>query len=176
MPVSWLPIITPFLCIAVPLLLLLKSKRAALIAAGVAVVLLAAFILSVYGPGWWWQYRADRGDPVAEYRYAQWLENHSEQMWEVIPWWGSPDVLGGYAWLKKAAAQNYPPAVWLVGERLKHGEFVPQPAWSVPAGNVYAQPERGQRLIDHAIHDLGFKPPCKGEVYYWQYYRRGVPP
>jgi hypothetical protein len=38
-----------------------------------------------------------------------------------------------YAWLEKAAAQDYPPAVWLVGVRLKYGLHVPRPPnWNGP--------------------------------------------
>src|SRR5687767_1432680 len=111
MPVSFLPCITPLLLIGVPLLLLFKSRRAAKWGAVVSVCLLALFLLRVYIPGWRLHAKAAKGDPVAQYEYAQWLENHSEQ---AGAWPSEPDVLGGYAWLEKAAAQNYPPAVWLV--------------------------------------------------------------
>jgi TPR repeat protein len=85
--------------------------------------------------------------------------------------------LGGYTWLAKAAAQDYPPAVWLVGVRLKYGILVPMPKdWNGPGGNVFPQPERGQQMIDHAVNDLGFKPTTNEESYYFQHYRRDLPP
>ena len=127
------------------MLLLFKSKRAAGIAAAISVLLGMAFLLSVYIPGWWLHRYAAAGDPVAQYRYAQWLENHSETINQFVLWPVHPDVLGGFSWLEKAANQNYPPAVWLVGVRLKYGIAVPeQPDWSGPGGNVFPQPERGQ--------------------------------
>jgi hypothetical protein len=177
MPVSFLSCITPLLLLGVPLLLLFKSGRAAAWAAGVSVCLLALFLLSVYIPGWSLHAKAAKGNPVAQYEYAQWLENHSEQLVAVIPWPSEPDVLGGYAWLEKAAAQNYPPAVWLVGVRLKQGMFVPEPpAWTGPGGNVFPQPERGQAMIDRAVNQLGYRPPASEDTFYFQRYRCGLPP
>jgi hypothetical protein len=177
MPVSFLPCITPLLLIGVPLLLALKSLRAAKFAEICSVCLLSLFLLMVYAPGWWLLAKAERGDAAAQYRYAQWLENHSGQIGEIILWPSAPDVLGGYHWLEKSAAQNYPPAVWLIGVRLKQRMHVPEPPnWTGPAGNVFRQPARGQALIDHAIIDLGYKPPTREESFYWQHYRRGLPP
>ncbi len=186
MPVSFLPIIAPLLLIGVPLLLLFKSRRAAKIAANCSACLLGLLLLTVYVPGWWLYAKATKGDPAAQYRYAQWLENHSEQIGAIILWPVGPDVLGGYAWLEKASAQNYPPAVWLVGMRQKHGMHVPEPkGWTGPAGNVFPQPERGQPMIDRAINELGYRPDLSqyGDdvdvaepSFYWHHYRRGLPP
>ena len=177
MPVSVLPCITPLLLIGVPLLLLFKSRRAATWGAVVSVCLLALLLLSVYIPGWRLHAKAAKGDPVAQYEYAQWLENHSEQLGAIILWPSEPDVLGGYAWLEKAAAQNYPPAVWLVGVRVKEGTFVPEPpGWTGPGGNVFPQPERGQAMIDRAVNQLGYRPPASEDTFYFQHYRRGLPP
>jgi TPR repeat protein len=177
MPVSYLPCITPLLLIAVPLLLLFKSRLAAGVAAIMSFLMLSAFFLSIYIPGWRLHSQAAAGDPVAQYRYAQWLENHSEQVGAVVLWPFEPDVYGGFAWLQKSAAQNYPPAVWLVGVRFKYGIFVPQPAdWKGPGGNIFPQPERGQPMIDHAVNDLGYSPPADAESYYFQHYRRNLPP
>ena len=177
MPVSYLPCITPFLLLAIPLLLLFKSRRAAAIGAVVCASLLAVFLLFVYIPGWYWLSQARAGNPQAQYRYAQWLENHTEKIQTVLLWPSDPDVLGGYSWLEKAAAQEYPPAVWLVGVRLKYGIAVPEPPnWNGPGGNVFPQPQRGQSLIDHAVHDLRYEPPGDEEFFYNQHYRRGLPP
>jgi TPR repeat protein len=58
----------------------------------------------------------------------------------------------GYAWLEKAANRNYPPAIYALGVRTKHGIHVPRPKdWDGPVGNVFDQPLRGQALIDKAI-------------------------
>jgi len=184
MPVSFLPCITPLLLFGVPLLLLLTSRRAAMFGAIASLCLLALFVGSIYVPGWSLYAKASQGDPVAQYRYAQWVENHAGQVGAVILWPARPDVLGGYAWLEKSAAQNYPPAVWLVGVRLKHGVHVPKPVgWTGPGGNVFPQPARGQAMIDRATGELGYRPDLardRPEVaepsFYWQHYRRGLPP
>jgi len=177
MPVSFLPCITPLLLIGVPLLLLFKSRRAAKIGAICSACALGLLLLIVYVPGWWLYAKAVRGDAAAQYRYAQWTENHSEQVGSIILWPFEPDVLGGYEWLEKAAAQDYPAAVWLLGVRLKHGMHVPEPAgWTGPAGNVFPQPERGQAMIDRAVNQLGYKPPASEDAFYWQHYRRGLRP
>jgi TPR repeat protein len=117
--------------------------------------------------------QANRGDPVAQYELARWTENHCEQLGSVILWPCEPDVLGGFAWLEKAAAQDYPPAVYLLGVRIKYGEHVPKPPdWNGSAGNAFPQPEKGQKMIDRALQ-LGFKPPPGDEVsYYMRVYRR----
>ncbi|GAC1473399.1 MAG: hypothetical protein NVSMB9_21950 [Isosphaeraceae bacterium] len=171
MPVSYLPFITPLLLVGVPLLLLAKGKRAALVASATSAFLTLLLILSVYAPGW--LLRADRENPAALYELARWKENHGEQISAVLPWPCQPDVLGGYALLEQAAARNDPPAVWLVGVRLKYGIHVPEPPnWTGPGGNVFPQPERGQRMIDRAIA-LGFQPPPDEENYYGRVYRTG---
>jgi hypothetical protein len=177
MPVSYLACITPLLLIGVPILLLFKSQRAAKLGSMCSACALGLLFLMVYVPGWWIYAKAANGDPAAQYRYAQWLENHSEQIGAIILWPSEPDTLSGYAWLEKAAAQDYPPAVWLVGVRLKHGEFVPEPpGWIGPAGNVFRQPARGQAMMDRAVHQLGYAPPEREDGFYWQHYRRGLPP
>jgi hypothetical protein len=91
----------------------------------------------------------------------------------MILWPCEPDVLGGFAWLEAAATQDYPPAAYLVGVRLKHGEHVPRPPdWKGPSGNHFPQPEKGQELIDRALK-LGFVPPPGDEAsYYMRAYRR----
>lgn len=116
-------------------------------------------------------FKANRGDPAAKYGLARWTERHDEQIGEFILWPFSPDVLGGYAWLEKAAAADYPPAIYAVGVRLKHGNHVPRPPnWNGPDGNVFPQPQRGQVLIDKAVQ-LGYQPMIEEEYFYWQQYR-----
>jgi|GEM_PF-6721667 len=173
MPVSYLPCVTPLLLLTIPLLCLVRGRRAFYIGASISVGLFALLFLWVYVPGWILMSQAHRGDPAAQYELARWTENHCERLGSVILWPCEPDVLGGFAWLEKAAAQDYPPAVYLVGVRLKHGEHVPKPPdWNGPGGNHFPQPERGQKMIDLAL-DLGFRPPPGDEVsYYMRVYRR----
>jgi TPR repeat protein len=105
------------------------------------------------------------------YGLARWTENHNERIGEFILWPFEPDVLGGYAWLEKAAAKNYPPAVYAVGVRLKHGIHVPRPpGWNGPAGNRFPQPQRGQALIDRALQ-LGYRPLVEEQQFY-SHFRR----
>ena len=169
---SPIPFITWFLLISVPLYFFGRGRKAGIIASAVSVSIVLLLVLSVYVPGWVLMARANRGDPHAQYELARWTENHWEQINQYLLWPTDPDVLGGYAWLERAAAQDYPPAVWLVGVRLKYGIHVPQPpGWKGAAGNVFPQPERGQEMIDRAIR-LGFQPPADEEKYYWQVYRK----
>jgi TPR repeat protein len=87
-------------------------------------------------------------------------------------WPGSPDVAGGYYWVSKAADQQFPPAMFALGVRLKYGEHVPKPQnWTDTGGNVFPQLQSGQTLIDRA-HALGFKEPVHEELYYWECFRR----
>ncbi len=89
----------------------------------------------------------------------------------LIPWPVTPEVLGGYAWLEKSAALNYPPAVYAVGVRLKYGDYVPRPeGWTGAAGNHFPQPERGQKMIDQALQ-LGYVPRIEEQYFYWKEYR-----
>ena len=172
MPVSLLPLIVPLLLIGIPLLFLMKGRKASLIAASVSASLLIIFFLSVYVPGWALAAKANAGDAIAQYELARWTERHCEQISEFILWPCEPDVLGGYAWLEKSAGQDYPPALYALGVRLKYGHHVPQPPdWAGPGGNVFPQPERGQRLIDRALA-LGFHPTVEEKYYYWRVYRR----
>lgn len=173
MPVSYLPCVTPLLLLAIPLLCAVRGRKALLVGLSISIGLFALMFLCVYMPGWVLMPAAHRGDPEAQYNLARWTENHCEQVGSIILWPCEPDVLGGFAWLEKAAAQDYPPAVYLVGVRLKHGEHVPRPpGWEGPAGNHFPQPEKGQPLIDRALK-LGFVPPPGDEVsYYMRVYRR----
>lgn len=102
---------------------------------------------SVFSSGAPLRREAKAGNAAAQYEYARWVDRHD---------WG--DRFEGYRWLQKSAAQDYPPALFALGSRLKHGTAVPRPeGWTGPGGNVFAQPQRGQKLIDRAV-ELGFLP------------------
>jgi TPR repeat protein len=169
--VSYLPLVTVVLLVGVPLLLLARGWRAFLRASAASATLLVLFLLWVYAPGWALMWSAHRGDPAAMYELARWSENHDARVGRVVLWPCQPDVLGGYAWLERAAALDHPPAVYAVGVRLKYGDHVPRPpGWAGPDGNHFPQPERGQALIDKAL-ELGFEPPVDEQSFYWQHYR-----
>ena len=170
MPISFLPLLYPLFLLLLPLLFMWKGRKAALAALLVSCFLFVLPIAVEYVPGMALRRNARAGDPKAQYEYARWKENHSERIGRFIPW-GSPDVLGGYEWLERSAEQEYPPAVFAIGARLKHGIHVPRPEnWNGPGGNVFAQPVRGQRLIDRAL-GLGFQPRTNDEYFYWFEYR-----
>lgn len=172
MPVSPLPVITWLLLIGVPIGFLWLGRKAFLIASAFSILLLLLLVLPIFVPGWITIIEAERGDPQAQYEAARWTENHCDHLQQFILWPCSPDVLGGYAWLERSAAQEYPRAVWLVGVRLKYGIHVPKPlGWKGPAGNVFPQPKKGQEMIDRAIA-LGFHPALNEELYYHQVYRK----
>ena len=172
MPVSLLPIILPVLLVGVPLLFWSKGRSAFRGAAAASASLFAALVLYVYAPGWVLTLRANAGEAEAQYELGRWTENHCEQIGRFILWPCESDVLGGYAWLEKSAAQDYPPALYALGVRLKYGEHVPQPpGWTGPGGNVFKQPERGQQYIDRALA-LGFRPSEEEQYYYWRVYRK----
>lgn len=173
MPVSYVPLLIPALLVLLPLVLgLKKGRRAFLLSAFAAVVLFSLLLLRVFVPGWILTARAKGGEAKAQYELARWTENYCEQLNTFVFWPCTSDVLGGYAWLEKSAAQDYPPALFALGVRLKYGEHVPEPPnWSGPGGNVFPQPERGQKYIDRALQ-LGFRPPVHEEYFYWQVYRR----
>jgi TPR repeat protein len=160
------------LLLGVPFLARLWGRKPFLRAAAVSVALLLFHFLWVFVPGWVLRVKAERGDPAAMYELARWTENHDEQFGSLVLWPVIPDVLGGYAWLEKAAAQEYPPAVYAVGVRLKYGEHVPRPPdWpSNQMGNYFPQPERGQALIDKALA-LGYQPTIDEKEFYRKQYR-----
>jgi hypothetical protein len=163
------------LVILFPFAFLALGRKAVMIAAVASISVVIAFVLSVYVPGWLLMPKAHSGDPHAQYELARWTENHCYQINEYLFWpcdLSGDNTLDGYAWLERAAVQDYPPAVWLVGVRLKYGIHVPRPAnWTGASGNVFPQPERGQEMIDHAIQ-LGFQPPADEENYYDRAYRK----
>lgn len=173
MPVSYLPCFSWFLLIGIPLLFLIHGKRAFKRAAAVSAGLAVAFLLSVFVPGWILWARATGGNSAAQYELARWKENHCERIQAVLLWPCSPDVLGGYEWLERSASHDYPPALFVLGVRLKYGHHVPRSEnWRGPAGVVFfPQPERGQAYIDRAL-ELGFDPGMDEQYYYGAVYRR----
>lgn len=172
MPASLFPIVFPALLVLVPLLCLVKGFRLFLRAAGLSVFILVSLFLAIYLPGRFQMLRAVSGDRAAMYELARWTEKHDEQIGRFILWPVEPDVLGGYRILEKSAAQGYPPAIYALGVRLKHGDFVPCPAdWDGPAGNHFPQPVRGQPLIDRAL-ELGYHPTIEEAQFYFGEYRK----
>src|SRR5262245_15684541 len=103
MPVSYLPVIVPFLLIILPVLIgISRGIRAAAIAACISVLLVAIFFLSVYAPGWLLMSKASSGDPKALYRLAKWHENHCEEIQAFFLCPGlEPDVINGFTCLEK---------------------------------------------------------------------------
>lgn len=178
-PVDVMPCVFTILAIAVPVCApwCAKSRRNR-IALFVATIAIPVIIIGgVFAIGCWWRIHAARGDPYSQYKYAQWLERHAEVIGRVFLWPERPDVLGGFTWLQRSASKDYPPALWLVGVRLKYGEHVPRPIdWSGAGGNVFPQPAVGQPLIDRSIQELGFNPSVHESVYYWEHYRAGKEP
>jgi hypothetical protein len=171
MPVSYVPCVLPLLLVAVPLVCLAKGKKPFLIAFAGSLVVLILLVLPFYIPGWLLMGKARGGDPEAQYELARWHENHCEAIQEWLLWPCTPDVLTGYVWLERAADQDYPPAVYTLGVRLKYGDHVPRPAhWTGPGGNVFPQPARGKALIDRALQ-LGYKPQTAERLHYTKVYR-----
>jgi hypothetical protein len=155
-PVSFLPFLTwlvILVCVTGSAFWSRKAFAWSVLASAGFVVLV---VVTVHLPGWLLRSAAVDGDPESQYEYARWVENRSEKMNSILVWPDAPDVLGGYQWLERAARQDYPPAVFTVGVRLKYGMHVRRPAgWSGPSGNIFRQPELGQRYIDRA-RELGF--------------------
>jgi hypothetical protein len=171
MPVSYFPCVLPLLLVAVPLLFLPRGKKPFLVASAGSLVVLTLLLLPFYIPGWMLMIKARGGNPEIQYELDRWHENHCGAIQDWLLWPCEPDVLTGYAWLEKAAQQDYPPAVYTLGVRLKYGVHVPQPAnWTGPAGNVFPQPARGQALIDRALQ-LGYMPQTDEEFHYMKVYR-----
>jgi hypothetical protein len=172
MPVNFLPVIFPVVLILIPMLFIGKGRKPFLLALGVSISTIGLIFLWSYVPGWILMAKANQGDAEAQYELARWYENHPEVIQQYLLWPCEPDVLTGYAWLEKAAKQDYPPALYALGVRLKYGIHVPRPNnWNGPDGNVFPQPERGQPYIDEALR-LGFKPSVREEGYYWRVDRR----
>ena len=168
MPVSPFPLVLSALLIGVPLLFATRGRKSFLRACAVSVSIVLLLFLWVYTPGWVLMIQARRGDPAAMYELARWTEKHDAELGRFILWPVDPDVLGGYAWLERAAALDYPPALYAMGVRLKHDWFVPhQPE----CGDCLPPSERGQQLIDKALR-LGYQPTIEERYFYWLQYRK----
>lgn len=178
MPVSFVPLYTAVLLLLPPILgRVLRRRRGFWCGLVVSIVAYLYILLVFHFPGWQLRSKAHEGDAASQYNYARWIENHDGNLSALVIWFGRPDLLAGYGWLEKAAEQDYAPAVYLVGLRLKYGDFVPRPPewpeWREPMGNIFCQPDRGQALIDRALR-LGFQPPPGDErSYYIRVFRRG---
>lgn len=170
MPINPLPLLTALLLLGVPAFFLLTCQRRRF---GRSLLVGGAFVLVVFlwvsVPGWVLMVRAHFGNAPAAYELARWTEKRSEQLGTVLLWPGSSDVLGGFERLERAAAVDYPPAVYALGVRLKYGMHVPNPSGA--GGGRYPQPERGQELIDKALR-LGYQPTIPEELFYWCEYRK----
>ena len=174
MPVSYLPLFLPIVFVVLLIRAALRGKRAVLRAVKIVIGVTAIVVLPFYVPGWWLMLRAWRGDAKAMYELARWHENHCGKINELILWPCRPEVNAGYRVLERAASAGYPPAMYVLGVRLKYGLFVPMPIdWSGPCCNVYPQPQKGEPWIDRAIQ-AGFRPPARNgeDRYYWQVYRQ----
>lgn len=173
MPINPLPLLTTLLLLGVPAFFLVTRQRRRFVRSVlVGGAFVAVVFLWVSVPGWVLMVRAHFGSAPAAYELARWTEKRAEQLGTVLLWPEEPDVLGGYARLERAAALDYPPAVYALGVRLKHGLHVPDPSGApTRAGRVYEQPERGQELIDKALR-MGFQPTYTETGFYWREYRK----
>ena len=171
MPVSYFPLVLPVIFIVLLIVGACRGRASFRRAIFIVLGLFALVTLPFYVPGWWLMFCARHGDARTLYRLAKWHEMHCERVNALIFWPCESDMLSGFACLQRAAEKDYPPALYIVGVRLKYGEDVPEPPnWSGPSGNVFPQPERGQPLIDKALH-LGFKPTVEEKLFYSDVYR-----
>jgi hypothetical protein len=110
MPVSYLPCFTTLCLLIIPVIGRAKGGRKGLLV-GLAIsgFIVSIIGLSVYVPGWVLFLKANSGDAASQYKFARWTETHCEELENILIWPCSPDLLGGYAWLEKAAAQDYYP-------------------------------------------------------------------
>ena len=173
MPVSLLPIIIPLIALVAIIWSAFKGKKAFLATTACVLGFFALLLSSQFIPGLLLRAKANDGDVAAQYRYARWLENHSEKINELLLWPSSPQVLEGYSWIDRAAEAGHLPSIYMKGIRLKYGNHVPEPQeWNGPGGNHFPQPELGQKYIDEAL-SKGFRPlsDVGEEYYYWHVYR-----
>jgi hypothetical protein len=165
MAVSFLPILVPAVLI-VSIIVRLCSKKwhtPATVSIGLCLCIYALVLLLEFGAGLRLRWKADKGDPHAQYEYSRWIECHCERIQSYFIWPCFPDVSGqSFAWLSKAAAQDYPAAMYALGVRLKHNQFVPADT---------ADPRRGVDLIIRA-RNLGFRPPCDEHLFYYTVFRQ----
>ncbi len=165
-PVSYFPVFMALLLTVGPVAMLLKGPLAFFSSLAASVAFLAVLFGWVYITGSLLQIGAMRGDARSQYEYARWVACHRDSICDIIAVpISAPNQLESFAWLERAAAQQYPPALWLTGVRLKYGLFVPVPPhWNGP-GDLFPQPKRGQVLIDRA-KEFGYMPPTGDEEQY----------
>lgn len=158
MPASPFPMINTTLIAAAVLWFLVSRSKKSFRAFVTAIAFVCVVLGCNFAPGIIYWMAAQTGSPWATYELARWTETHDERIGEWVLWPVGPNLLGGYALLERATAMDYPPAIYAMGVRLKHGFGVPEPPnWNGPGGNCFPQPERGQPLIDRAIA-LGHQP------------------
>lgn len=172
MPASFLPLVVTLLLVGVPIVLLLVNKRVALIGAVISLVVVLGVVIPPQIHGARLRSQASRGDAGSQFEYARWLENHSGRVNSVLIWpFLRPQIDEGYVWVERAAENGHAEAMYALGVRLKQGFGVPMPDdWDGPAGNVFAQPERGQVWIDRGIA-AGYQPTVQEDQYYWRVFR-----
>jgi TPR repeat protein len=163
--------------VVLPVTCSFRSRRNGIIAALFSGGALSLILLSIFLPGAWLAWQANRVDLSAMYRYAQWLDNHNSRLAQILLWAPDGDTARSLHWLQKAADQDFVPAIYVVGVRFKNGCGVPRPEnWTGPGGNVFAQPEIGQPLIDKAIR-MGYVPRYDDENAFLSHdYTAGSPP
>ena len=171
MPVSFLPIFLPMIGLGF-LIWGAFGGWARLGKTGLGILMVVSAVLApFYIPGAFLRIHAGRGDAQAQYRYARWVENTPGAVGSVMLWPLRPNVMEGYRWLERAAKQDFAPALYVQGVRLKYGTHIPKPEnWPGSAGNVFPQPGPGQERIDRAL-DLGFRSVVQEELHYWHVYR-----
>lgn len=171
MPVSFLPLLLPVIALGALVISAFKGIKFFLATVACVAVVIIGILSIFYIPGIYYFMKASSGVPSDQYRYARWLENHSDAINQWILWPVEPKVLEGYHWIDRAAESGYTPAIYIKGIRLKYGEHVPMPPnWNGAGGNVFPQPDVGQPFIDQALK-LGFKPSVAEDSYYWRVYR-----
>jgi len=108
MPVSLLPIVIPLFTVILAICFLRRRPKVSILIITGVICAHIAFILYHYVPGWILHVEAKSGNPCSQYKYARWLENHTEPIQNVMIWPVDPDVISGYEWLAKAADKKYP--------------------------------------------------------------------
>jgi TPR repeat protein len=175
MPVSFLPLLPLALAVFAAIAAMKASTRRS---RSVWVLVMAAAILGwptvVYIHGLVLYARASDANPGAQLRYAKWLENHAETINTWMIWPAAPDVESGFKWVRRAAWNGDPEAMYALGTRLKYSTFVPELSDAdLPHGTVFQVPADAQIWIDRAIA-AGYKPPAgfTEQQFYFCVYRR----
>ena len=103
---------------------------------------------------------AEDGDPLAMFRYSQWLESAPDRFANLCFVAPSRNFSESWKWLLRAKESGLPEAEFAMGVRLKYEQFVP----------VVVPDCDGQLLIDSAIAN-GYEPPVPEHEYYWRRFR-----